>query len=45
LFQPENESRTFAEMTLSEKNIIAHRARAFHKFKEFADESFKFIDE
>ncbi len=45
LFQPENESRTFAEMTLSEKNIIAHRARAFRKFKAFADESLKFIDE
>ena len=45
LFQPENESRTFAEMTLSEKNLIAHRARALHKFKAFADESLKFIDE
>ena len=45
LFQPENESRTFAEMTLSEKNLIAHRARALHKFKAFADESLKFVDE
>lgn len=45
LFQPENESRTFAEMTLSEKNMIAHRARALHKFKSFADESLKFVDE
>ena len=45
LFQPENESRTFAEMTLSEKNIIAHRARALHKFQSFADESLKFVDE
>jgi XTP/dITP diphosphohydrolase len=45
LFQPENESRTFAEMTLSEKNLIAHRARALHKFKTFADESLKFVDE
>lgn len=45
LFQPENESRTFAEMTLSEKNVIAHRARAFRKFIAFADESLKFIDE
>jgi len=45
LFQPENESRTFAEMTLSEKNVIAHRARALHKFKMFADESLKFVDE
>jgi len=45
LFQPENESRTFAEMTLSEKNVIAHRARALHKFKIFADECLKFADE
>ena len=45
LFQPEDESRTFAEMTLSEKNLIAHRARALHKFKMFADESLKFVDE
>jgi XTP/dITP diphosphohydrolase len=45
LFQPENESRTFAEMTLSEKNLIAHRARALHKFKTFADENLKFADE
>jgi XTP/dITP diphosphohydrolase len=45
LFQPENESRTFAEMTLSEKNVITHRARALHKFKTFADENLKFADE
>jgi len=45
LFQPENESRTFAEMTLSEKNVIAHRARALLKFKSFADETLKFIDQ
>lgn len=45
LFQPENESRTFAEMTLFEKNVMAHRARALLKFKLFADESLKFIDE
>jgi len=45
LFQPENESRTFAEMTLSEKNVIAHRARALLKFQSFADESLKFVDE
>ena len=45
LFQPENESRTFAEMTISEKNVIAHRARALLKFKSYADETLKFIDE
>ena len=38
VFQPENESRTFAEMTLIEKNQIAHRARALEKFKNFLDE-------
>lgn len=45
LFLPENESKTFAEMTLSEKSEIAHRARALAKFKAFADESLKFADE
>lgn len=45
LFQPENESRTFAEMTLLEKNVMAHRARALNKFKSFADEGLNFIDE
>jgi XTP/dITP diphosphohydrolase len=45
LFLPENESKTFAEMTLSEKSEIAHRARALAKFKVFADESLKFADE
>jgi XTP/dITP diphosphohydrolase len=38
IFQPEKESRTFAEMTLDEKNKIAHRARALEKFKNFLDE-------
>lgn len=45
LFQPENESRTFAEMTLPEKNSIAHRARALLKFQMFADECLNFVDE
>jgi len=39
IFQPENEDRTFAEMTLAEKNQIAHRARALEKFKKFLDEN------
>lgn len=32
VFQPEGYSRTFAEMTLSEKSEISHRARATRKF-------------
>jgi XTP/dITP diphosphohydrolase len=39
VFQPENEKRTFAEMSLEEKNKIAHRARALEKFKNFLDET------
>ncbi len=35
VFIPEGESRTFAEMTLEEKNGISHRARAFRAFADF----------
>lgn len=35
IFVPEGKTRTFAEMDLSEKNSISHRARAFEKLKEF----------
>jgi XTP/dITP diphosphohydrolase len=45
IFQPENESRTFAEMSMAEKNKIAHRARALEKFKNFLDERQKSVDE
>jgi XTP/dITP diphosphohydrolase len=45
IFQPEKERRTFAEMTLAEKNVIAHRARALEKFKNFLDETQKCADE
>lgn len=45
VFQPEKEHRTFAEMTLAEKNKIAHRARALKKFKNFLDETQKCADE
>lgn len=45
IFQPEKESRTFAEMSLAEKNKIAHRARALEKFKIFLDETQKCADE
>jgi XTP/dITP diphosphohydrolase len=44
IFQPEKESRTFAEMTLVEKNKIAHRARALEKFINFLDEKQKCVD-
>ncbi len=44
VFQPEGESRTFAEMSLQEKNQMAHRARALQKFKRFVDENRKSHD-
>jgi XTP/dITP diphosphohydrolase len=35
VFVPEDETRTFAEMPLTEKNLISHRARAFEKLRIF----------
>lgn len=35
VFVPEGGKLTFAEMTLVEKNLISHRARAFEKFRKF----------
>ena len=35
IFIPENETRTFAEISLGEKNKISHRARAFSKMISF----------
>ena len=35
IFIPEDQSRTFAEMSLEEKNKFSHRARAFQKMIEF----------
>jgi XTP/dITP diphosphohydrolase len=35
IFVPEGFSKSFAEMDLSEKNTISHRARAFAKFIDF----------
>ena len=35
VFVPEGENRTFAQMSLSEKNLISHRARAFEKLRKF----------
>ena len=39
IFIPENETRTFAEMTLTEKNAISHRAIAFSKMVSFFREN------
>ena len=39
VFVPEGKDLTFAEITMAEKNQIAHRARALQKFKKFVDES------
>lgn len=35
IFEPENCGKTFAEMTLEEKNTMSHRARAFDKMIAF----------
>lgn len=35
IFQPNESSKTYAEMTLEEKNAISHRAQALRKFKDF----------
>ena len=35
VFLPEGKTQTFAEMELSEKNSISHRAMAFEKLREF----------
>lgn len=35
VFVPDGKNTTFAEMDLSEKNTVSHRARAFDKLKEF----------
>lgn len=35
IFEPESIGKSFAEMTMSEKNERSHRGRAFHKMIEF----------
>jgi XTP/dITP diphosphohydrolase len=35
IFEPENSGKTFAEMTIDEKNKISHRGRAFEKMVQF----------
>ncbi len=37
IFIPQNENRSFAEMTMAEKNQISHRAKSFRKFLEYLD--------
>jgi XTP/dITP diphosphohydrolase len=37
VFVPEGKTMTFAEMDLSEKNTISHRARAFEKLRIFLE--------
>ncbi len=38
VFIPSGKIQTFAEMNLSEKNTISHRARAFEKLREFLNQ-------
>jgi XTP/dITP diphosphohydrolase len=38
VFIPDGKNQTFAEMDLSEKNKISHRARAFEKLREFMNQ-------
>ena len=38
IFRPDGYDKTFAELPLSEKNKISHRARAMQKFLEFLNE-------
>lgn len=35
IFVPDGQNKTFAEMTMAEKNLQSHRARAFQKMIEF----------
>ncbi len=43
IFVPNGYAETFAEMTLQQKNAIAHRAIALKKFIEFVDETTNFL--
>lgn len=38
VFIPDGKTRTFAEMELTEKNTVSHRARAFGKLREFLNQ-------
>lgn len=37
IFEPENSDKTFAEMSLEEKNIFSHRAKAVEKMIQFLE--------
>lgn len=38
IFIPDGKNKTFAEMELTEKNTVSHRARAFEKLREFLND-------
>lgn len=40
IFVPEGFTRTFAEMSMDEKNTVSHRARAFTKMYNFLNEKY-----
>jgi XTP/dITP diphosphohydrolase len=44
VFQPQGHTRTFAEMSMADKNQLAHRARALQKFKAFLPNTRIFLD-
>jgi len=44
IFIPDGESRTFAEMSISEKNRYSHRAKAFRNLAEWLRTAFKASD-
>lgn len=41
VFIPEKQGRSFAEMSLNEKNMISHRARAMKKFIDFLNDYYR----
>lgn len=45
IFLPDGYTKTFAEMSMEEKNLIAHRAKAIEKFIKFIDEKTFFGNE
>jgi XTP/dITP diphosphohydrolase len=44
IFFPENENRTFAQMSLAEKNDFSHRARSLKKLIRYLTQEFSSID-
>ena len=40
IFMPDGFSKSFAQMSLEEKNTVSHRARALRKFVEFIENNF-----